>query len=78
MRNVGHMMKFMERQTEKNMTQAGTPVPSVSSQSAKESMPERNAIPTGKTTSSSPEQFCVRPARQRQAPKWMKDYVCYV
>ena len=55
MRNVGHMKKFTEPETEKNMTQAGTPTPSVSSQSAKESMLERNALPPAETTSSSPE-----------------------
>ena len=69
----------MEPETEKNMQNPSRDDSSFIFQSkCQESMPERNALPPGETISSSPEQFCVRPVRQRQAPKWMKDYVCYV
>ena len=87
MRNAGHMKKFVDPGTERGATETEPPAPSVTTDTPKEGVtfeqdPVGGIQQNSQTQTVPPllspalERPQSRPVRNRETPKWMKDFVC--
>ena len=86
MRNAGHMKKFVDPGTERGATETEPPAPSITDTPKEgvtfEQDPVGGIQQNSQTQAVPPllspalERPQSRPVRNRETPKWMKDFVC--